>query len=261
MKRIIILLLVVGSTICGYGEDTDAELTALYGYKSGNGRLSFVFRPLSHKWWSNKKEAEEKCFKFQKCKTCRGLGYCAKITKKGTPQYSQRRTFYYDQCPMCITNIVTARGVFRARHREQENKKEYIQCEKICSSLIGAIDEIAPKPFGQTGWVFGYKGREKNKDYGWTPDDAKLMPARCPIVFQVINSKSFLVKSQVEGTVVFIDTSHDYEVCDGKPFLCWGTYRYVGTKSYTTVLGAKKTVPWMKQIDEKTGNSLGQKKF
>lgn len=214
--------------------------------------------------WINESDAKSESRKFQKCKICKGSGYISKTVKIGDPKYNlssyfpkeskNNRKKIFIQCESCTTALEEERKRQLAEQKKEQNakweeyqKKEYERFSAISSSLIGVVDEIAPKQINHRQWALDYKGREKDKDYGWTPDDAKLMPARCPIVFQVINSKSFLVKSQVNDTFVIIDTIDDYEVSDNDPFLRWGTFRYVGTKSYTTIRGAKKTVPWIKQ--------------
>ena len=164
--------------------------------------------------------------------------------KIGDPKYNlssyfpkeskNNRKKFFIQCESCTTALEEERKRQLAEQKKEQNakweeyqKKEYERFSAISSSLIGVVDEIAPKQINHRQWALDYKGREKDKDYGWTPDDAKLMPARCPIVFQVINSKSFLVKSQVNGTFVIIDTINDYEVSDNS----W----------------CEKTVPWIKQ--------------
>lgn len=217
--------------------------------------------------WLQESDAKRDSKKFQGCKTCKGLGYRSINVKIGNPKYNlssyfpkeskSNRKKIFIQCESCITALeeerkrqLTEQKKEQNAKKEENQNKEYERFSAISSSLIGVVDEIAPKQINHgtwSQWCLDYKGREKDKDYGWTPDDAKLMPARCPIVFQVINSKSFLVKSQVNGKFVIIDTINDYEVSDNDPFLRWGTFRYVGTKSYTTIFGAKKTVPWIKQ--------------
>ena len=230
---------------------------------------------LGEERWLKESDAKRESKKFQGCKACRGAGYAWKTVTIGDPRYNlapyypkeskRNHKKIYVQCESCMTALkdewkkqveekkkqIEEKKIEQTIKHEADQKKVYARFNAISASLIGAVDEIAPKQLYRgtlSEWCLDYKGREKDKDYGWTPDVAKLMPARCPIVFQVINSKSFLVKSQINGTLVILDTINDYEVPDGDPFLRWGTYRYIGTKSYTTILGAKKTVPWIKQV-------------
>lgn len=218
--------------------------------------------------WIKENEAKQSCKKYPACKACKGLGYKSLTVKIGDPKYNLR-SFYpkespnntkkvFVQCESCLTGLeeerkrkIAEKDKMRIAKGKALQEEKQVQFTAIAASLIGAVDEVGPELYDNgrwSEWRLTYQAREKDKDYSWTVSDAKLMPARCPVVFQVIDSKSFLVKSPVNDTLVIIDTLKDYEVPDGKPFLCWGTYRYMGVKSYTSIIGAKKTVPWIVQV-------------
>lgn len=229
--------------------------------------MPFIVSGFEKKWWLNEADAKSSSQKFQGCKACRGAGYRSKLVKIGDADYNLSSYFpklakgnskkIFIQCDSCTTAIDEAlrkqaedkKKETLAKH-EEEQKKEHQRLSAVCESLIGLVDEVDVGKIDHgtwSEWCLKPKNRDKDKDYTWSAEAAKLMPARCPIVFQVLNPKSFLIKSQVNGTLVIIETTDDYEVSDGEPFLKWGTYQYSGTKSYATVVGAKKTVPLIKQ--------------